>query len=90
MLTAEEKAYCRALTALRNKDFAAADTEFQACSSSFASSTGFKIIAEATRLLVQLQEEKAKLKKITLTIKEAASHGQETVVCGQGQQEETC
>ena len=90
MLTPEEKAYCRALEALRKKDYITADKEFGNCGAMFAESRGFKVITEATRMLVQLHKEKTKLQKIQTEIKEAVSHGKETIVCGQGEQKETC
>jgi hypothetical protein len=90
MLSREEKAYCRALEALQKKDYITADKEFGNCDSLFAESRGYKIISEATRLLVQLQKEKEQLSNIETEIEEAVCHGEETVVCGQGEQEETC
>jgi hypothetical protein len=89
VLSKEEKAYCRALEALQKRDFGAADKEFSICRPMFADSRGFRIISEATGMLVQLQKEKEKLIKIKTEIKEAVCHGEETVVCGQGEQEET-
>ena len=90
MLTQEEKSYCRALEALKKKDYITADKEFDNCRGMFSESRGFKLISEATRMLVQLHKEKAKLSKIRTEIKESVSHGEETIVCGQGEQEETC
>jgi len=89
MLSKEEKAYCRALEALRNKDYITADKEFVNCSALFSESRGFKLISEATRMLVQLHREKEKLSKIETEIEEAVCHGEKTVICGQGEQEET-
>lgn len=90
MLTKEEKAYCRALEALQNKDYIAAEMELGRCRVLFADSRGFKIISEATGMLVQLQKEKAKLTNNETQIKEAVCHGEETVVFGQSEQEEEC
>jgi TolA-binding protein len=89
MLKKEEKAYCRALEALQNKDYTAADKEFESCSDLYADSQGFNIISEATKLLAELKREKKKFDKTENEIEEAVCHGEETVVCGQGQQEET-
>lgn len=90
MLTQEEKAYCRALEALKKKDYITADKEFGNCGAMFGESRGFQLISEATGMLVQLHKEKAKLLKIQTEIEEAVCHGKETVICGQGEQEETC
>lgn len=87
MLSLEEKSYCRALEALRKKDYITADKEFKACRSLFADSTGIKIISEATRILVVLQEEKQKLEINEERIQEAIRHGEKAIVCGQGKQE---
>ena len=89
MLSREEKAYCRGLEALKQRDFALAGKEFEACGELHGSSKGFRIVAEATRLLVVLAEEKQRLEKFKMTIKEASGHGKETVVRGQGIEKET-
>ncbi len=89
MLTAEEKAYCLALEALRNRDYASADRQFDACREAFAGSSGFMIIAEAARLMVQIQRKKTDASKIETQIKETVDHGEETVICRQGSEEET-
>jgi len=88
MLTEEEKSYCRALEALRKKDYLAADTELKRCGRYLAQSRGLRIIAEAVAMLVRLEREKKKLTKNETEIEEAVCHGEETVVCGQGEQEE--
>lgn len=87
MLSPEEKSYCRALEALRKKDYITADKEFKACRSLFTGSKRVKIISEATRILVVLQEEKQKQKINEERIQEAISHGEKAIVCGQGEQE---
>ncbi len=87
MLSSDEKCYCRALEALRKKDYITADKEFEACRELFADSAGMKIISEATRILVALKDEKHKLNSIEETIQEAISHGEKAIVCGQSQQE---
>jgi hypothetical protein len=89
LLTEQEKAYCRALEALATGDYAAADREFDVCSALFEKSSGFNIVAVATKLLVRLQQEKIKLSKIKNEIEETDRHGEETIVRGQGEQEET-
>jgi hypothetical protein len=89
MLSLEEKAYCRALEALKKRDYVTADREFDNCASMFADSRGFKIISEAARMLARLRNEKSNTVNIKTEIKESVSHGEETIVCGQGEQEET-
>lgn len=89
MLSAEEKAYCRALEALRKKDYLSADKEFKACRSLFANNRGRQIITEAAHLMVEIGREKRERIRIKQFIKETAPDGKETVVCGQGQQEES-
>lgn len=89
LLTEQEKAYCRALEALAAKDYAAADREFDVCNALFENSPGFNIVAVATKLLVRLEREKAKLSKTKAEIEETDRHGEEAIVCGQGKQEET-
>jgi len=89
MITGEEKAYCRGLTALKEKNYAAADKEFDVCGAAYGKSGGFQIMAVATKLLARLQQEKTMILKTAHAIEEAVSHGKETVVCRQGEQEET-
>jgi hypothetical protein len=89
MLSFEEKAYCRALEALRNKDYISADKEFEASGDEFSGSRGLKIIKEATKLMALLRNEKLNFEKTRNEIKENLSHGEKTVVFGQSQQEKT-
>ncbi len=89
LLTEQEKSYCRALEALTAKDYAAADREFEGCKTLFEKSPGFNVVAVATKLLVRLGREKMKLSKIKAEIEETERHGEETIVFGQGEQEET-
>jgi hypothetical protein len=85
LLTEQEKAYCRALEALTAKDYAAADREFEGCKALFEKSSGFNIVAAATKLLVRLEQEKLRISKIDAEIEETDSHGEETVVRRQGE-----
>jgi hypothetical protein len=89
MLSAEEKAYCRALEALKRKDYGAAVEAFDSCGGRFGNNASFKIMAEAARLMVALREECERKQEIQNKIKEAISHGKETIIRGQGVQEET-
>ena len=89
ILSPEEKAYCRGLEALRNKDFELADSEFRQCGEQYGESRGFSIIAEAAALMVLLRKEKKTKTTIKNRIQELSEYGEETIVCGQGEQEET-
>lgn len=89
MLSAEEKAYCRALEALRKKDYLSADKEFKACRSLFANNRGRQIITEAARLMVEIGREKSEQNRMNQFIEEAETNGKETIICGQGQQKES-
>lgn len=89
MLSLEEKAYCRALESLRKKDYITADRELETCQALFADSRGMQIISQATRLLAYIQSEKQTNESKKQSIKETIDNGEETVICGQGQQEET-
>ncbi|MCP4566166.1 MAG: hypothetical protein GY841_01160 [FCB group bacterium] len=88
-MSPEEKAYCRGLEALRQKDYPAADKEFETCREQYGQSQGFMIIAEATHLLMRLRQEKQQTEIKKNEIKENSSHGEETIVCGQSLQEES-
>ena len=88
MLSPEEKAYCRGLEALKKKDYAAADKEFETCREQYGHSQGFMIIAEAAHLLTRLRQEKEPTEIKENDIKENSSYGEETIVCRQGLQEE--
>ena len=89
LLTEQEKAYCRALEALGAKQYAVADREFDTCRGLFEDGLGFQIIAAATKIMARLEIEKARIEKIQTEIEEAVCHGEKTVICGQGEQEET-
>jgi outer membrane protein assembly factor BamD (BamD/ComL family) len=88
-LNKEEKAYCRALEALRKKDYTTADKEFKICGQQYGKNQGFNIISQATKLLAYLRQRDGKLTKLETEIKESGTHGEETIVCGQGQQEKS-
>lgn len=77
MLTHKEKAYCRGLESLRNKDYPAADKEFRKSRELFGDNEGFKIITETVAMLAFLCDEK---KKIEIEIEEIHNHGKETII----------
>jgi hypothetical protein len=89
LLTQQEKAYCRALAALGEKRYAAADREFDLCQALFADSLGFQIVAMATKILARLNEADTELSKIKTEIEEAVNHGQKAIICRQDRKEET-
>ncbi len=90
ILTEQEKAYCLGLEALKEKDFATADRYFRACGDLHRDSRGYQIIAQATAILAFIAEEKLRQRKIESKIKEIKENGEETVVRGEGLEEETC
>lgn len=81
MLQSDEKAYCRALEALRKRDYVAANREFEAGGCRIGQSAGFRIIVEATRMLAELERRDLELDEIdSTTIKEIITHGEETII----------
>lgn len=84
MLTHNEKAYCRGLEALRNKDYSEADKEFGKSRELFGDNKGFKIITEAVAMLAFLDDEK---KKMEIEIEENFNHGKKTIIRGQSLEE---
>ncbi len=89
MLSVEEKAFCRALEALKRRDFDGAVTEFDACGGRFDENKSIRIMAEATRLIVALRQEYERKQKIQNDIKEAINHGKEAIIRGQSIEEKT-
>lgn len=89
ILTDEEKAYCRGLEALKGKNYVLANRELEICGNLYRESRGFTIIAEATRILACLNQDRERLAKIENKIKETSGYGKETVICGEGIEEET-
>jgi|GEM_PF-3586978 len=90
ILTDEEKAYCRGLEALREKNYVSAYEEFEICGNLYSESRGFTIIAEATRILACLSQDRKRLEKIEKKIKETSGYGKETIILREGIEEETC
>ena len=56
MLNQSEKAYCQALKALKDKDYAAAAEFFDKASDKFGTDAEFNLLRESTRLLVSLKQ----------------------------------
>ncbi|HOD66235.1 MAG TPA: hypothetical protein PLR32_07720 [candidate division Zixibacteria bacterium] len=79
MLRPDEKAYCQALLALRQKDYRAALRFFDAAAPGFSDNREFSLYREATRLLLAVKDKLAELEnKDTIDTKETVTHGQET------------
>lgn len=76
MLNIGEKAYCAALIALKQKDFAAASKHFEQAAPYFKDDKEFNLYLETTRLLVEVKKELGKLEEDdNLEIEEIFTHG---------------
>ncbi|MFQ5499230.1 MAG: hypothetical protein ACE5FH_06130 [Candidatus Zixiibacteriota bacterium] len=78
MLSLPEKAYCRALAALKNEDYALAANEFEQAAEFFRENAEFNLLRETNRLLLTVREELAQSEAENLQKQEALSNGQET------------
>ena len=87
ILSGQEKAYCRGLDALRKNDYIVADKFFKECSELHRGSHGFEIIAQATQMLVFIEGQKQK-QHLTENTKEIEENGKETILLGQGLENE--
>ena len=61
MLDQEEKAYCLALLALKDKDYPAASGHFNGVASHFKDNWEFNLLSQTTELLLAVKEERKKL-----------------------------
>ncbi len=76
MLNPSEKAYCLALTALRDKRYAEALAQFDKAAPFFEQNQDFVLLREATRLLLAVKSELRQLDPDdTLIIEEVFSSG---------------
>ncbi len=76
MLSPSEKAYCRALLALKDKDYLSARTLFDEAAPGFKDSREFNLMREATALLIEVKKEIGGLPDSDrLEIKEVFSNG---------------
>ena len=78
MLSPHEKAYCQALLALRQKEYAKAETHFSQAAEHFTENRDFMILWETTRALLAVKRELAGLPKEErdrIDIEEAFSRG---------------
>ncbi len=83
MLEPEEKAYCRALLALKRKDYRSAVDHFRQAAPRFRQDREFVLLRETTRLLLAVKEERKRIStRQDAVTKETFSHGQEDLVRG--------
>ena len=61
MLSPHEKAYCQALLALRQKEYAKAETHFSQAAEHFTENRDFMILWETTRALLAVKRESVTL-----------------------------
>lgn len=79
MLRPDEKAYCQALLALKQKDYRAALEFFETAAPGFVDNREFNLYREATRLLLAVKQKLAETEnKDKIDTKETVIHGQET------------
>jgi hypothetical protein len=70
MLKPAEKAYCRGLAALKEREYITADKEFQDCQNYFADNKRMIILFEATRALALLKNGHYSVERNRMKIKE--------------------
>lgn len=86
MLDPSEKAYCRALQALGDKQYQRAAGFFDQAAEFFSDNQEFNLLRETAQLLVEVKKEIAVAEKRddeTLIIEEKFTDGQETILPGQ-------
>ncbi len=83
MLRSEEKAYCRALVALRRKDYRVASEHFERAATLFGEDRQFNLLRETTRLLLAVKDERTRIAvKDNVEIEEVRLDGKENHVRG--------
>ena len=76
MLSPSEKAYCRALLALKDKDYQSAQVMFDEAAPDFGDNREFNLMREVTALLIEVKKEIGGLPDSDrLEIKEVFSNG---------------
>jgi hypothetical protein len=83
MLNEFEKAYCLALQALKEKQYAQAAGQFDRAAEFFANNKEFQLLHQTTRLLVALKKELGATDMSddeTLIIEEVFSDGEKTII----------
>ncbi|MEW5923567.1 MAG: hypothetical protein AB1746_06230 [Candidatus Zixiibacteriota bacterium] len=78
MLNDADKAYYRALQALKEKDYRAAAGFLKNAENQFAEKPEIRILSEATELLLAVKDEIYELENETIEIEEILINGQET------------
>jgi hypothetical protein len=78
MLNNVDKAYFRALQALRDKDYRAAAGFLKSAENQFADKPELRILREMTELLLAVKDEIFELENETIEIEEILINGQET------------
>ncbi|SYZ74502.1 hypothetical protein TRIP_C90130 [Candidatus Zixiibacteriota bacterium] len=78
MLADGEKAYFKALEALKNKDYRAASGFFKTAENQFTERLEFRILQATTALLLAVKEEIFELENSRIEIEEISSYGKET------------
>ena len=78
MLSETEKAYFKALQALKEKDYSGAAGFFRFAENQFADAPEFRILKETTELLIAVKEEIFGIENERIEIEEILSDGQET------------
>lgn len=82
MLNDAEKAYYRALQALKEKDYRAAAGFLKTTENQFAERPELRILSEATELLLAAKDEIYELENETIEIEEILINGEETEFLG--------
>jgi hypothetical protein len=78
MLSQAEKAYCRALLALKRKDYTAASDHFREAAPHFGNDREFDLLRETTELLLAVKKVHAKDKADdTIELEEVLPYGKE-------------
>ena len=75
MLNPGEKAYCRALLALKNKDYRLAADEFEKAAPHFKHDREFNLIMETNRVLVAVKKKIAVEESDAIEVEEALPYG---------------
>ena len=75
MLSDTEKAYCRAMAALKNKDYSEAVENFEKAAESYGTNSEFNLLYQSTRLLVEVKRELSTTAAIDCQDKELIING---------------
>ena len=75
MLSVTEKAYCQALTALKQKDYPKAVESFERAAGELGTNGEFNLLYQSTRLLLEVKKELAATAGISFVDKELIING---------------